>query len=200
MSNPFAGSAVRRTKSLRFMVPVLLLVALAAATDMAIKAQASLEVSDKMRERVAAGRAVGEELFLGIRLTYKGESESGLALLSARIEDGRATVMAMVQPGFEDPKRDDLKGYPYPEKGSWLSPEERVPADVRIPAPVFLPANALMRELKSGNDKINTIFKPLDFDIQQGFVYLLAVVPMNEEEMEGFETAPLFVVRKKPGR
>jgi len=183
------------------MAPVLLIVALAAAAaNEAMKAQASLEVSSSLRKQVADGGVYGEDLFRSIRLSYKGEPTSGLALVSARIEDGRPTAMALVQPPPEIPKIDDLKGYAYPERGSWLSDEEAVPADVRIPAPVFLPAHALMRELRSGKDKINSIFKPLDFDIQSGVVYLLAVVPMNEEEMEGFETAPLFVVRKKPGR
>ena len=209
MSSPFADSAVRRRKALRFSTPLWLLVAVAAAGT-AIKAQASLEVSSSMRKQVAEGGVTGERLFRAIRFNYKGDPTSGLALVSARIEDGRVTAMAMGQPMLDDPERDDLDGYPYPERGSgvtWYSPfgsllsaEELVPADVRIPAPVFLPAQALMRELKSGNDKLNTIFKPLDFDIQEGVVYLLAVVPVNEEEMEGFQTAPLFVTRKKPGR
>lgn len=58
-----------------------------------------------------------------------------------------------------------------------------------------------MRELRKGEDRvINTIFDNVGFDIHEGVVYLLAVVPANGKEMEGFETAPLFVVRKKPGR
>ncbi len=190
-----------RLKSLRFLAPALLLVALvAAAANVAIKAQASLEVSSSMRKQVADGGVAGEDLFRAIRLNYKGELTSGLALVSARIEDGRVAAMIVVQPAFEDPDMDDLADQKYPERGTWLSAEEKVPAEVRIPAPVLLPAHALMRELRSDKDKINTIFKPLDFDIQSGVVYLLAVVPINEEEMEGFETAPLFVVRKKPGR
>lgn len=197
-----------RKKGLRFLSPVLLLLAVAAAGT-AIKAQASLEVSSSMRKQVAEGGITGEELFRAIRLNYKGDPTSGLALVSARIEDGRVTAMFNSDPVAYVPLGDDLKGYPYPERGwglTWYSPfgshsaEEPVPADVRLPAPVFLPAQALMRELKSGKDKLNTIFKPLDFDIQEGVVYLLAVVPVNEEEMEGFETAPLFAVRKKPGR
>jgi hypothetical protein len=197
------------------MSPVVVLLALTAAASLAVKAQAALEVSSSMRKQVAEGGITGEELFRAIRLNYKGDPTSGLALVSARIEDGRVTAMAMVQPGLEDgrptamalvqppaemPEREDLKGYAYPERGSWLSAEEAVPADVRIPAPVLVPAHALMRELRSGKDKINTVFKPLDFDIQSGVVYLLAAVPVNEEEMEGFETSPLFGLRKKPGR
>ncbi len=194
-----------RVKKLRFMAPVLLILALAAAAaNEAFKAQASLEVSSSMRKQIAEGGVSGEELFRSIRLSYKGEPTSRLALVSARIEDGRVTAMAMTRPRPQAPLGDDLEGYPYPERGTWYSPfgsaEEPVPADVRLPAPVFLPAQALMRELKSGEDKLNTIFKPLDFDIQEGVVYLLAVVPVNVEEMEGFETAPLFAVRKKPGR
>jgi len=191
-----------RTKTFRLMAPLLLIVALAAAAaNVAIKAQASLEVSSSMRKQIAEGGVAGEDLFRAVRLTYKGEQTSGLALVSARIEDGRPTAMALVQPAFEDPEIDDLADQKYPERGTWLSDEEEVPADVRIPAPVLLPAHALMRELRSGKDKINTIFKPLDFDIQQGVVYLLAVVPLNEEEMEGFETAPLFITGgKRPGR
>ncbi len=186
----------------RFIAPVLLVVALAAAAaNVAMKAQASLEVSSSMRKQVADGGVTGEELFRAIRLNYKGEPTSGLALVSARIEDGRVTAMALVQPDLENPPEDVLERHPYPERGAWLPAEEKVPAHVRMPAPVLLPARALMRELRSGKDKINTIFKPLDFDIQKGVVYLLAVVPVNEEEMEGFETAPVFITGgKRPGR
>lgn len=200
MSNPLADSAVRRRKALRFSKPLWLLVVLTAAASVAIKAQASLEVSSSMRKQVAEGGVTGEGLFRAIRLNYKGDPTSGLALVSARIEDGRMTAMAMGQPMLDDPERDDLDGYPYPEKGSWLSPEEKVPATVRMPSPVFLPASALMRELRSSKEQLNTVFPNIDFDIQEGVAYFLAVVPVNEEEMEGFETSPLFVVRKKPGR
>lgn len=199
MSLPFTVSAVRCRKTLRFMMPVLLLVALAAATDMVIKAQAALEVSSSMRKQIAEGGVTGEELFRSIRLSYKGEPTSGLALVSARIEDGRVTAMFNSDPVAYVPLGDDLKGYPYPERGSWLSADERVPAEVRIPSPVYFSAHALMRELKSGKGGISDTW-PTHFDIQEGVVYLLAVVPVNEEEMEGFETAPLFVNRKKPGR
>lgn len=200
MSVPFTVSAVRRRKTHRIVTPVLLLVALTAATGLAIKAQASLDVSSSMRKQIAEGGVTGEALFKSIRLSYKGEPTSGLALVSARIEDGRVTAMFNSDPVAHVPLGDDLKGYPYPEKDSWLSAEERLPSHTTIPTPVYFSAQALMRELKSGKDKINHMFKPLEFDIQEGVVYLLAVVPGNEEEMEEFETAPLFVTRKKPGR
>ena len=58
-----------RLKSLRFLAPALLLVALvAAAANVAIKAQASLEVSSSMRKQVADGGVAGEDLFRAIRL------------------------------------------------------------------------------------------------------------------------------------
>lgn len=205
MSLPFAVSAVRRRKTHRIVTPVLLLVALTAATGLAIKAQASLDVSSSMRKQIAEGGVTGEELFRDIRLSYKGEPTSGLALVSARIEDGRVTAMAMGQPMPQDVRPDEhlqlgRLGVAYPKGESWLSPDERLPSHTRIPSPVYFSAHALMRELKSGKDVINHMFKPLEFDIQEGVVYLLAVVPVNEAEMEGFETAPLFVTRKKPGR
>ncbi len=199
MSLPFTVSAVRRGKTLRIITPVLLLLALTAATGMAIKAQASLDISSSMRKQIAEGGVTGEELFRSISLSYKGEPTSGLALVSARIKEGRVTAMFNTDPVAYVPLGDDLKGYPYPEKDSWLSAEERVPADVRIPSPVYISAASLMRELKSGEGGISDTWLT-HFDIQEGVVYLLAVVPVNEEEMEGFETAPLIMRQKKPGR
>jgi len=195
-----------RRAAVRLATAASMFVAVTAAASVAIEAQASLEVSSSMRKQVAEGKVTGRELYRGIRFSYKGEPLSGLALVSARIEDGRVTAMASPEPYMQDPPLGEVvplgeTGVKYPEKGTWLEPDAKVPAEVRIPVPFYLPAGALIRELSKGEDKvINTIFDNVGFDIHEGVVYLLAVVPANGKEMEAFETAPLFVVRKKPGR